>query len=152
MALDFILYCQKKETMKSKLDCILLIDDDEATNFLHTLVINEAEVTNTVVAKTSGQAALDYLNSCKENNDKRPQLVFLDINMPAMNGWEFLEHYKKLPKEVQGDVVVVMLTTSLNPDDLEKASSEREVTSFLNKPLKKEMVLELVEHHFPNLF
>lgn len=134
--------------MKRKLNCILLIDDDEPTNYLHKMVIEEADCTEQVIAVESGQEALDYLHSKPNGKHPRPELIFLDINMPAMNGWEFLQHYKGLDIAKKGDVIVVMLTTSLHPADLEKADKIGDINGFRNKPLTVEMLWEIIEEYF----
>lgn len=134
--------------MKRKLNCILLIDDHEPTNFLHKMVIEEANCTKQVVAIENGQDALDYLSSKQNGGYPQPDLIFLDINMPGMDGWEFLEHYKHLCIAQKGQVVVVMLTTSLNPDDLERAKQIREITCFRNKLLTSEMLKEILDRYF----
>lgn len=134
--------------MKRKLNCILLIDDDEPTNYLHQMVIEEADCTKQVVALESGFEALDYLRSKQNGKHPRPDLIFLDINMPAMDGWEFLEHYKGLSIAQKGDVIVVMLTTSLHPSDFEKADKISDIDGFRNKPLTVEVLHEIIEEYF----
>src|SRR5688500_20068236 len=85
--------------MKQKLNCILLIDDDELTNFLNRMVIEEVDCASRVEIMQSARDALKYLtNTTPEGNYPRPDLVFLDINMPAMDGWEFIEKYNQLPE------------------------------------------------------
>src|ERR1700712_5117840 len=105
--------------MNQKLNCIMLIDDDEPTNFVSTIYIEEAQCTNHIQITETGQRALKYLTNseefaCKNGNFPCPDLIFLDINMPAMNGWEFLDKYAQLSKAHQGKIVIIMLTTSLN--------------------------------------
>ncbi|MEM1095168.1 MAG: response regulator [Bacteroidota bacterium] len=135
------------------LDSVLLIDDNEADNFLHTLVIEEAGVTKSIRAVQSGQAALDYLTTAGESGSyPQPDIIFLDINMPRMNGWEFLERYSALADNQKADVVVVMLTTSLNPDDREAAEQNPTIRRFENKPLTEEALLRILEEHFPSRF
>ena len=134
--------------MKQKLNCILLIDDDEPTNFLHKMVIDEANCTEKTAVMENGQDALDYLRSKQDGKYPQPDLIFLDINMPAMDGWEFLEYYKHLNLSQQGEVVVVMLTTSLNPDDLAKAKGIKEISCLRNKPLTIDMLQELLDRYF----
>jgi CheY-like chemotaxis protein len=136
--------------MKKKLNCILLIDDDEATNFLHTLVIEEADIANDIIAVQSGQAAIEFLTSRVSGEYPKPELIFLDINMPGMNGWEFLDAYENLSKEVKnGSVILIMLTTSLNPDDEIKAHDRGFVNSFLNKPLTVSALNQIIQEYIP---
>jgi len=133
--------------MKRKLSCILLIDDDSATNFYNEMIIKKAECTENIVAVQSGAQALEYLRSKPDGKHPQPELIFLDINMPAMNGWEFLEEYKNLDEEQKGKMVVVMLTTSLNPADKERAETIDEVTAFKNKPVSVEMLEEVISNY-----
>lgn len=134
-----------------KIKCILLIDDDVATNNLHKIIIDDANVTEAVHAVTSGQEALDYLTrtgDCQSNASKhpRPDLIFLDINMPAMNGFEFMEAYSKLDEAQKSGIIVMMLTTSLNPDDEERSKEYQSIFGFRNKPLTEEMLHEIIDN------
>ncbi len=138
--------------MKRKLNCILLIDDDEPTNVFHQMVIEEAGCAETVVSVESGPEALNYLESKVDGEHPQPALIFLDINMPDMNGWEFLEEYNKLESKMKGDIVFIMLTTSLNPKDKETAESIPTINGFSNKPLTVESLTEMVKEHFPDHF
>ena len=136
--------------MSKKLNTILLIDDDEPTNYLNKLIIEETGCAENILVLQSGKEAIDYLTgkgkfSHTNKNIPPPELIFLDINMPAMDGWEFIDTYKKIPK---GQVVMVMLTTSLNPDDEEKAKSIAEISDYKNKPLSKQIVLEILKNYF----
>ena len=79
--------------MKKKLNCILLVDDDPDDNFYHQIIINEMNIVNHIDIAINGIEAITYL---KKENQIPPEIIFLDINMPKMNGWEFLEQYKHL--------------------------------------------------------
>ena len=127
----------------TQLNCIMLIDDNKIDNFFHERVIKKADAAKTIVSVESGQEALDYLK--KVNGNPRPDLIFLDINMPGMNGWEFLEQYKQLDKSLQSGMVVVMLSTSQNPDDKEMAKTHGILSDFKTKPLTKEMLADILE-------
>jgi len=130
--------------MMKQLDCILLIDDDEPTNYLNKLTLEQMGCARNIRVAQSGQAALDYLRS----QSLRPDLIFLDINMPAMDGWEFMDEYKKLPEEQKADIVLIMLTTSLNPDDELKTREIPEIAGFENKPLKQDRLEKLLKKYF----
>lgn len=130
--------------MIKQLDCILLIDDDEPTNYLNKLTLEQMGCTRHIRVAQSGQAALDYLR----NSFPRPDLIFLDINMPAMDGWEFMEEYKKLPEEQKADIVLIMLTTSLNPDDELRTLETPEIAGFENKPLKQDRLEKILNKYF----
>lgn len=134
--------------MKQKLNCILLIDDDEPTNFINEMIINKANCTEKVAVTESGKEALDYLTSVDRGENPYPDLIFLDINMPAMNGWEFLEHYNRLSKAQQGEIVIIMLSTSLNPDDKIRANQTPHVNDFMPKPLTVNVLNKIIEKHF----
>jgi len=132
--------------MKRKLDCIMLIDDNEDDNFYHQIVIRDMEITNQIKIAESGLEALEMLT--KEND--APELIFLDINMPAMNGWEFLDEYNKLSDEQKASVIIIMLTTSLNPADRNKAQKIPVVHGFETKPLTREKLRITIERYFPD--
>ncbi|TVZ28453.1 CheY-like chemotaxis protein [Gillisia sp. Hel_I_86] len=131
--------------MDNKLNCILLIDDDEAVNFIHNRVIKKSGCANEVAIARNGQEAIDFLITKVDNKYPQPDLIFLDINMPVMNGWEFLEAYEKLEKEQKGKELIVMLTTSLNPDDKEKAKKIAHINDFHPKPLSVEHLNKILE-------
>jgi len=132
--------------MSIQLNCILLIDDDEPTNFLNKLTLEQSGCTRQIRVAQSGQEALNYL----QNAAPRPDLIFLDINMPAMDGWEFLERYRDLPDARKADIVLIMLTTSLNPDDEKRTRAIPEVAGFENKPLSPEQLNNLLKKYFSN--
>lgn len=128
-----------------RVNCIMLVDDDLATNFLHKKLISDLGLAEKIVVTKDCKEALDYLTSSENPNYVRPDLIFLDINMPIMDGWEFLDYYEKLPASSKANVLMVMLTTSLNPDDKEKTSKKDVVHTFLSKPLTPEMLKEIME-------
>jgi CheY-like chemotaxis protein len=138
--------------MKSKLNCILLIDDDETTNYVNTILINKAECAEEVKSVTSGHAALEYLRSIgNDGRHPQPDLIFLDINMPVMNGWEFIEEYHQLLPEQRGQVLVWMLSTSDNPADRERAEKLGS-DGFMAKPLTISKLMDVVRRYFKHLF
>jgi len=137
--------------MKKRLSCILLIDDDEPTNFLNRATLEEIGCADRIQVAQSGQEALDYLARTGEDASfPLPNLIFLDINMPAMDGWEFLARYDELEQTQRAEVVVVMLTTSLNPEDEVRACSMPSISGFRCKPLNRDMFDSLLRVYFPD--
>jgi CheY-like chemotaxis protein len=134
------------------INCILLIDDNPADNEFHTIKIKKAQVCNHIKIAIDGPKALDYLiKSGQEEQSEtfpKPDLIFLDINMPGMNGFEFLEEYKKLDDKLKSKAVIVMLSTSLNPDDQKKAAENTDVKEFQNKPLDVKILQDTIDKYF----
>lgn len=133
------------------INCILLVDDNPADNEFHKIIINDSKVCNKVQVATTGRAALDYIvksGDAASDEFPKPDLIFLDINMPGMNGFEFLAEYHKLDEKLKSKIVIIMLSTSLNPDDSERARQINEVTEFMNKPLMSENLQKAIEKYF----
>lgn len=128
-----------------------MIDDDEPTNYLNRATLEETGCADRIEVAQSGQTALDYLRKSGEDASLPiPNLIFLDINMPAMDGWEFLNCYEELKKTQRAEVVVVMLTTSLNPEDEIRANSIPSISGFRCKPLTRPMIDSLLRVYFPD--
>jgi len=130
--------------LKKKLSCILLIDDDFDDNVFNKIIIRKMDITETVDEASDGVEALEHLKA----RSTPPELIFLDINMPRMNGWEFLERYKDLDPKQKAKTIIVMLTTSANPDEIKKAQEIEEVSGFKTKPLSKEMLTGILQQFF----
>ncbi len=134
------------------LDCVLLVDDDISTNFIHRRIVQNAQIDVAIKEITSAKEALDYLTNSGDDEEPAPGptagIVFLDINMPGMNGWDFIAEYKKLDERHKARIVVVMLTTSLNPDDAQHASSFSEIATYLQKPLNLEAFANIADQYF----
>ena len=128
--------------MKKRLNCIMLIDDDEDDNYFHQIILRKMDIAHHVQVAQTGPEALDYL----EKENAVPDIIFLDINMPGMNGWDFLDEYKKLKQKTT--VIIIMLTTSISPADQEKAEKMPEISSFQSKPMTPEMLNDILEHYF----
>lgn len=129
----------------TKIERILLIDDDTVTNMLHSRVIERSGLAHRIDVATDGQEALDLLNADLDAGRPLPELLFLDINMPGMGGFEFLEEYAKLDIASEGQLIIVMLSTTLLPADHWRAEADPHVHSFCAKPLRLENLIEVIE-------
>jgi CheY-like chemotaxis protein len=128
--------------MDSKID-LLVIDDDDINIFIIKKIVEKTGYNINMVAKTNGQFAIDYLSTLAENNENFPQLVLIDINMPVLNGWEFLEAYDKLG--ISERVDMYMLSSSVYENDIEKAKTYKTVKGFISKPLSINRLIELFD-------
>lgn len=126
----------------------MLIDDNSDDNFCHERVIKKSNSAEIVLTKVRAIDALTYLQSNTDHQYTHPDLIFLDINMPGMNGWDFLQEYNMLDKQLQSEVIVIMLTTSENPDDKIKSMELNVVSDFKTKPLTKEMLGDIITKYF----
>ena len=116
--------------MTKKLNCVMLIDDDADDNFFHQIVLRETNITDNIQESVI------------------PDLIFLDINMPKMNGWEFLQEYNKLNIAQKAKIIIIMLTTSLNPADEAKANNINDVVAFKSKPLTADALEDILNKYF----
>jgi len=126
----------------------MLIDDNPDDNFFHERVIRKADAANHVIIYQSAREAMTYLLEKDLHSDRHPDLIFLDINMPGMNGWEFLAEYKRLDPDLQSTAIVIMLTTSNNPDDKQKAKEFGIPLDFKTKPLTRDLLENIIEGNF----
>ena len=115
--------------MTSSKKNIFLVDDDQTANFINEMQINRFSGDFNILTFTCAQKALEEL----KNNFKIPEFIFLDIDMPKLNGWEFIDHFKELKSSSK----IVMVTSSLDPSDKLKANELNEVVAFIEKPLVK---------------
>ncbi|MBT29614.1 MAG: response regulator [Thalassobius sp.] len=133
-----------------KINSILLVDDDDIINYLNKIIITRMDIALNVESVRSGDMALEYLKKITVEQNQQPELILLDINMPRMDGWQFLEEYKNIKHEFLKEPIIVMFTTSINPDDREKARHIVEVSGFKCKPLSEQILNELLLE-FPEL-
>lgn len=138
--------------MKKKLKLILLIDDFEGANFLHEKIIRESGCTEKIRVETNAAKALDFLRTEENHTFPQPDIIFLDLNMPGMSGWEFLDEYKKLSREQRWGTLIVILTTSRNPDDETMAKIKHPKIVFMKKPLLRGPLDQILSEHFSDNF
>ncbi|WP_047246908.1 response regulator [Maribacter thermophilus] len=121
---------------------VLLIDDSEIDNYINKAVLSKSELVSDIITKTSGADALKYLENANENSF--PDIIFLDIRMPGMDGFEFMEHYIKLPENLTEQCKVFVLSSSIDPIDIERSNSYKEIEKHLTKPLAHHSIEKLV--------
>lgn len=124
---------------------VMLIDDNEIDNFINQKMLESVSLTEKIMVFSGGKSAYEFLvNVLKSSSPEEllPELVFLDIDMPMMDGFQFLDNINSLGPAIEG-IKFIILTTSINPHDQEKAENNRRVISFVNKPLTAEFLENL---------
>jgi CheY-like chemotaxis protein len=125
------------DTPSFKFDLVLLIDDNDIDNFINERMITTSGFAKIVIVKNSAQGALDYLKFVSEKGEKLPKVIFLDLNMPVMDGFAFLEQYENFSDDLKKYCKVIVLSSSISPEDINRASTNPYVVRFVNKPLSE---------------
>lgn len=116
---------------------VLLVDDNEIDNFINERIIVSSGFSSNVVVKFSADAALEYLREIAADATQVPDVIFLDLNMPVKDGFGFLNDYAHLHDAVKSKSKVIVLSSSISPDDINRASVNPHVYKYLNKPLSE---------------
>jgi CheY-like chemotaxis protein len=136
--------------MIKKIPLIGIIDDDTMYQFVLTSIINKNKLAENILSFSDGEKAIKYLVNNTTKIEKIPDILFLDVNMPIMDGWMFIEAYKRIKKEIIKKTKVFMLSASVNPIDIERARKINEISDYIIKPRKFEEVKEIFKN--PKIF
>jgi CheY-like chemotaxis protein len=123
-----------------------IVEDDRANNYLCKMTLDDVGITN-VRSFLRAELALADLRLLQENKQEFPSLILLDINMPAMDGWAFLNEYRNFPEAIRLKTTIYLFSTSDHPRDVEKKQAYPEVLDFLAKPLSEEVANSLKEKY-----
>ena len=123
---------------------VMVIDDNAIDRYIAEVSIIKHQFAAEVITKESAVDALDYLTLNATQPTNLPTIIFLDINMPEVNGFEFMEAFEKLPPAIHQACDVIMLSSSIDPEDHKNVTENRFVKLFLSKPLNKEKLKELL--------
>jgi CheY-like chemotaxis protein len=127
----------------SRFSNVLLVEDDPITIMVCDRIIKMSDFAGHVKSCENGKTAIDYLVDIIASKQNFPEIIFLDINMPVMNGWDFLEEFEKLKDEIVPMPRIFILSSTVDPEDYKRAKSFAAVDDFISKPLSKEFLEEI---------
>lgn len=135
-------------TKFNSLKSILLVDDDEASNFLHSIFVSKLDIDIQVNSAINGQEALDYILNKGAEEIALPCMVMLDLRMPVMDGWEFIQRYEEqVPDHLKEQLMVVLVTVSDNAEDKKRAIDNPHIIDFAQKPLSDNTFKKIINKH-----
>lgn len=126
----------------------MLIDDDEIHSNLCYELILKSGITDSVSIFNDAEEALQFIKKNAGRPEELPDLIFLDINMPFMDGWEFLDAYEGMKASVEKQIVLILLTSSVYKNDIEKAKQYKSVVEYIKTPISINKLLETKEVYF----
>jgi CheY-like chemotaxis protein len=125
------------------IEMVMLVDDNDTDNFISRRIIEITGFSNNVVIKNSGKSALEYLEENKDRIDHLPDFIFLDINMPIVDGFVFLYEFENFPETVKDRCKIIILSSSDNKKDIDKIVNNDYVIRFITKPLSEKALKEI---------
>ncbi len=124
---------------------IFLVDDDATFVFMTKKIIRSTAINSEINEFADGEAAIDFLKDHLDHTEPLPDVIFLDLNMPIMDGWGFLEEYVSLEPKMKKKVKLYIVSSSISPHEIERAKQFSSVSDFIIKPLVKEKFIEIIE-------
>lgn len=134
----------------SKYPKVMLVDDSDTDLFINETMIKYAHFSDNIISFSSSTKALEYLKTFSTNladHKEIPDVIFLDINMPLMNGFEFIKEYQNLPASIKDKCNIVLLSSTFNSSDIQRGSDNHDVVGLIAKPLTLEILNEIMGNH-----
>ncbi len=132
---------------KTKYQSVMLIDDNEIDNLINQKMIEASSISQHIFTHTGARSAIEFLKNMEKiysvASEALPEVIFLDIDMPLMDGFQFLDEFDKLKDDTKKHCKIVMLTSSINPQDVNKSKKYDYVKKYINKPLSQENLKNL---------
>jgi len=129
--------------MMKKIETVCVIDDDDIYQIITTKEIEETALVNNILLFSDGEKAIRYIETAIAESKKLPDIIFLDLNMPVMDGWDFLDEFLVLKPKMNKKVVLYIVSSSIDNRDIDKARSISAVTDFIIKPITKNQLASI---------
>lgn len=130
--------------MSKTLNAVCIIDDDEIYQFTTKRMIEKTQLVKKILVFSDAEKALEFIDSTISNSEDTPEIILLDINMPMMDGWEFLEKYIQIQPKLAKKIIIYMISSSLDKRDIAKAKEISEITDYIVKPISTEQIKEIL--------
>jgi CheY-like chemotaxis protein len=130
----------------AKVESICLVDDDDIYQFLTMRVIEETNLVKQIRVFSNGLEAIEFLRDVQDQPLEIPEIILLDLNMPVMDGWGFLEEYVRLKPHLGKTITLLIVSSSIDPIDIQRAKAISEVSDFIIKPISKERLIHMLQN------
>lgn len=134
--------------MTKKLSNLTIVDDDPMSSFYIKRLAELGEVANIITIYNNAQGALDYLLNYKKSDQNLPDIILLDIYMPGIDGWGFLQEFNKLKDKLEKKIEIYIISSSNHPQDISRAKSIPEVKDYFQKPVTMELLKEITALYY----
>ena len=124
---------------------ICIVDDDDVYKYTVTKSIEKNKLAKKVLIFSDGEEAINFMIDNVANSNHLPDIIFLDINMPIMDGFQFMDEYVKLKPFVGKKITIYMVTSSIDDADIERAKKISDISDYIVKPIKVEQLTEIIE-------
>lgn len=128
-----------------KIKTLCLVDDDDIFQLITQRVIAQTNLVETIKIFSNGLDAMVFLKSVAQNAARLPEIILLDLNMPVMDGWEFLEEFTLLKPRLEKTITIYVVSSSIAPSDIQRAEAISEVTDYIIKPITTEKLLDMLK-------
>lgn len=129
-------------TFVKAINTVCIVDDDEIYIYGIKKLISLKKLGTNLIEFPNGKEAIDFLMN-PENTEQLPDVIFLDINMPVMDGWDFMENFAQIKPHLGKKITVYMVSSSINEADIKRAKTISDITDYVVKPVTYDKLLEL---------